>query len=700
MTLKRVSLGAARRVGRQVDLLVASTAHRVHARRSSEDLLREATGQADLEAFVAAFRKRPAPPFFFEQGGERQIAEYLARAAPGWRERTKGAADALLDRVVRLFERDRLELAPVGGCALPWHTDPLHGYAWDARTFYRRIRVPYDVADIKVPWELSRCQHLPTLGMAFAATGDERYAREAVAQIDDWISCNRPGYGVNWACTMDVAIRAVNWLWTYQLIAGSAALDDRFLTRFLASLAAHGRHISRNIERYEGGITTNHTLADFVGLVYLGLLLPEFRSAAEWVRTGVAGVVECMRFQVNTDGVDFENSIAYHRLVLEMFAGVYVLCGRAGVDLPADYGASLERMFDFVYHYTRPDGLAPLVGDSDDGRLQILADYFGWEPQDHRSLLAAGAAIFDRADWAAEVPGYIEEAAWLCGSSAADRVVRASGDDVARESRAFPASGRYVMRHLDHFALVSADEVGTAGLGNHKHNDIFGFELVVGGAPVAVDPGSFTYTGNLEWRSRFRATAAHNTVVVDRVEQNEPLGAFAMRRDARVEVSEWRSTADYDLLEASHDGYRRLAEPVSHRRLFWFRKDPFAFLVLDRLEGSGEHEVDSYLHLAAGSEVRAGEYDLDAARAVLAEADAAAGHDIGRGELGAEALHVRTSTGVAVTVVALGWPAAAIETGWVSPRYGRRVEAPVVRWTRRLGSDEPAGYLIVLRAEQ
>src|SRR5262249_22224907 len=106
------------------------------------------------------------------------------------------------------------------GARLPWHTDFKTGRSWNSSTYYEDLRAGIEggfgkTADIKVPWELSRFQHLPLLGQALWLSGERRYYEELKAQVLDWIACNRPGRGVNWTCTMDVAIRAVNWVWAY-----------------------------------------------------------------------------------------------------------------------------------------------------------------------------------------------------------------------------------------------------------------------------------------------------------------------------------------------------------------------------------------------------------------------------------------------------------------------------------------------------
>ena len=79
--------------------------------------------------------------------------------------------------------------------------------------------------DVKVPWELSRMQHLIQFVWAYMLAGKGNkefenpkvYEREFQDEILDFISANPPKFGVNWTCTMDVAIRAANWILVYDL---------------------------------------------------------------------------------------------------------------------------------------------------------------------------------------------------------------------------------------------------------------------------------------------------------------------------------------------------------------------------------------------------------------------------------------------------------------------------------------------------
>jgi hypothetical protein len=699
------------RVARRVRVTVARYRHALQPSLSDAALLRRAGGPGcDVSSLVASFAARDR---FFAATDARRITRQLDRTVPEWTERTVRDAERIQAGQVRLLGADSINVRAGperdrDGCGHPslrWHEDLLSGYRWNPRRYYRQFEVPVNQADIKIPWELSRCQHLPILGMAYRASGNAAFVDEIIAQITDWMRSNRPGYGINWATAMEVAIRSVNWLWAYRLVADAPQVTDAFTVRLLASLLTHGRHIVRNIEGHAGGITTNHTLANYVGLVYLGLELEGLPEADEWLETGLNGIVECMAYQVAPDGAHFESSISYHRLVTEMFLGSYVLAEQSGRYLPEEYRSSLERMLEFTYYYTRPDGLAPLMGDNDDGRLQILCRYFQWNPQDHRHLLAIGAVLYNRGDFASVArtsPDAIEHTAWILGVNAVERLAAFPEESGPRVSRSFRASGRFVMRHGKHYALVGADAVGTAGLGSHKHNDILAYDLTVDGVPMIVDPGTGAYMRNVGERNRFRSTRAHNTVMVDGREQNEMIELFSMGCDAQVDVMRWDIDPGLDVFEAEHTGYQRLPDPITHRRLILFAKNPFTWLVLDTLLGEGEHFAESFVHLAPGGEVKAPESHHGAScvgvDSVLGRLDRA-GTAVERLEPACEYAVSYARGGVTITVVPINVQGMTVDNGWFSPRYGQRVPAPVLRLPVRVpaGRDRTTfGYVCLL----
>lgn len=468
--------------------------------------------------------------------------------------------------IVRRHVFDLLGSGPVDlGDAIDWHTDFKSGFRWSPEQHYSTVRIGRSGADVKLPWELSRGHHLPLLAQASRLTERHEFAREAVDQILHWIDANPPEKGVNWVCAMDVAIRCVNWLWTAAWLAPVESVDDRFYERLFASLLDHGRFIEANLEIMPGGLRTNHYIADLVGLLYVGLCIPEFAESRRWATFAHVELSAEMQRQVLPDGVSFESSIPYHRLVAEMFLSSALLGRWNGVPFDEHFHERLAKMVTFTAAYTKPNGLAPQIGDADDGRLHILSGYGTADPRDHRHLLAAGAVFFDRGDWYQAAGERWVEALWF-GDTARRRDVGPGAHP--QSSASFPNAGIIILRRHDDFVIVTAGPVGTGGLGNHKHNDLLSFEAHLLGEDVLIDPGTFAYTGDPVARNAFRSTRAHNTVMIDGVEQNRIPAAslFSLQDDAHPRWLSWMPSGEGGSVTLEHDGYGRLASPVIHRR--------------------------------------------------------------------------------------------------------------------------------------
>jgi hypothetical protein len=613
-------------------------------------------GYESVKAFLSDFRSREKPSFFFSHKDLQPFRGVLPRGE----KKIVSDADGVCAHNFDLLGSGKTNVDGQAG-KIDWHRDFKSGLRWDADILYTDTEIiKGNSSDIKVPWELSRFQHLPTLGKAYWLTEDEKYAREFVGQISDWIESNPPLYGVNWTSTMDVAIRAVNWLWGYYFFRDSPQITDEFLADFLKSLWIHGRHIRANLERNWSGVNGNHYLSDIVGLVYLGVMFPEFKEAKRWRQFGVRELTREMEKQVYPDGVDYEGSISYHRLVAELFTSATLLCLRNGISFPDWYMKRLKEMMGFVMYYAKPDGTALQVGDNDDGRLHILADYGDWKRLDHSYLLSVGAALFKRLDFKAAAGRFPEEAFWLLGEAGLKVFNGLKKPGSSLSSKAFPQGGFYVMRRDNLYMIldcVSADGRAPSG---HKHNSRLSFELFAYDKSFIIDPGAYIYTADKEMRNLFRSTRSHNTVVVDGEEQNrfDEDSLFLTANDAVVKVNKWESTEAHDFWDAEHSGYERLKNPVIHQRQIYFDKREGYWVVKDTLSGEGEHQFDLFFHFAP----------------VEVEADKTL------------PLVVRTKAegaNLAIIPLEAGDVSLEIVDGWVSYRYGVKVKAPVVKYSRK-----------------
>jgi hypothetical protein len=625
-------------------------------------LLRE-SGASDVDELWNSLAARP---FFLSPDHRDSWTHVFEREYPGLRERI--VADA--DRCLR-HEFDLLGSGPVAlGERIPWLTDFKTGRVWPAQYCrdieYNELDRP---TDVKVPWELSRCQHFARLGQAYWLTGDDRYAQEFVAEVRAWIDANPYAWSVNWACAMDVALRAVSWIWGFYFFARADALRSReFRALFLQSLYLHGEFVSTNLERSD--VNGNHYLCDGVGLVFLGCFFGAGSRGRKWRAIGRDLVVSEIFSQVTADGVDFEQSTAYHRLVLEAFMTSYLLLEKQGESIPGDAWARLERMCDYVEAYTKPNGLAPLVGDADDGRVQIL----GTQPiGDHRYLLSNAAVRFGRPAFKARAGCFADESFWTFGPDGLGRFHGIAAADASAEppaSIAFSEGGFYILRSRDAHVFIDCGEVGMRGRGGHGHNDILSLELFLNGMNVVTDCGAYLYTASREWRNAFRSTAFHNGVQIDDEEVNRfisPDALWQLQYDAHPVDAALTRRRRADSFSGSHNGYERLTYPVTHTRECVLDREHPRVLVRDSLTGTGWRQLTWRFHLDP---------------AIAPE------HHGGT---------VRLSNGVQTVWLMLQQPAPEMQfdigDGWVSPSYGVRVPTKVLVWRARTALPVKVSFL-------
>jgi ubiquinone/menaquinone biosynthesis C-methylase UbiE len=561
---------------------------------------------------------------------------------------------------------------------IDWYLDPVRNLRFPrgiAHKDWKLFEMRPENADIKYPWELARCQHWATLAQAWQLTRDHRFAIEIGRELDDFVEANPVGIGVNWTCTMDIAIRVANWCLALALIHDCEQLDAQFWKRAYNALYDHGEFIFSNLEnKYE--VTSNHFLSNVVGLHVLAAELGDLDQGKAWDAWCRQALETEIDVQIHPEGADFESSVPYHRLVTELFMASARLARHQGRPLSRNYEDKLARMVAFSLATARPDGLMPVIGDADDGRFHIFTYVEGWIRQDARHLLGPAAALLGRQDWMHHAgPDRAWETAWWGYDPAA--AADAESMPPPPLAKLFPDIGIAIARRGGNYLAVTNGVVGTRGFGNHKHNELLGFEYHCGGIPLLVDPGSYVYTSDFSERNRFRSTACHNTLCIDGTEQNEfnPEWIFRLFEKANPEHLEFAVEGNKVTYHGRHRGYERLPEPVVHARKFTFDLATGALEFQDRLEGEGGHQLRWHFHLAPGAEIE-----------------------------GRTANKVRLrAAGRAFTLTLPAGTSAAIGTGWYSPSYGARVEVAVLdaschaqlagaqTWTFRIEPAKKAG---------
>ena len=545
-------------------------------------------------ALLARFRGRTAPRFFagFDQPAD--VVAALRRRWPDLEDRVLEKAECIRQGLFDLLGRTRVDF----GLPVDWHLDPVSGERV-SRLHWSLVEhpKPNSAADYKLIWELNRHQYFAILGKAYWYSGDERYATTFVEHLMGWMDGNPPKCGVNWASSLELAFRAISWIWGLYFFKTSPSLTEATFWRALKFLYLHGRHIETFLSTYSGPNT--HLTGEALGLLYLGTLFPEFRDAGRWRRLGWSILLEHLDKQVRPDGSYFEQSTYYQRYTADFCLHLSILGQLNGLPVEPVVHAKLRALLTHLMYLTQPDGRTPLIGDDDGGRLQVLDDR---APNDFRAALATGAVLFEDPEYRHVAGAAAEETVWLLGCAGLQAFDALASVTPTATSRAFPDGGYYVMRDgwgKDASSLVV--DCGPHGVLNcgHAHADALGFTLVVRGTAVLVDPGTYTYMPLGGLRDHFRSSAAHNTVTVAGQSSSIPRGPFSWRHVGNSAVAAWRPGARCDYFEAVQDGYARLTPPALHRRAMLFVRGDY-WIVRDRISTEGDHDVEVHLHFAPG----------------------------------------------------------------------------------------------------
>jgi hypothetical protein len=433
---------------------------------------------------------------------------------------------------------------------------------------------------------------------------------------------------------------------------------DRDLAR---GLALNGRYIERFLSTYFSPNT--HLIGEAVGLFFIGTLCPEIPAAARWQRKGLDIVVAEAERQVRPDGVYFEQSLYYHVYALDFFLHTRALAASNGIAVPESFDAILRRMLEVVRVLCR-NGTPEGFGDDDGGRV--------FNPQRNRTEnmrdpLAVGATLLRIDPLKPSVP-LTEEAIWLFGQRALD-LQSTSPSPIS--SSAFPDGGLYVMASNGETASQMLIDAGPQGHGTsgHGHADALSVRLWTKDQRWLVDPGSYVYVSEGDERSQFRGTGAHNTLRVDGRDQAVPGNPFSWNRLPEVSAEGWIAGSIFTFFAGSHTGYRRLADPVLHRRMIFSLHGQY-WLVRDIAEGAGEHDLDIFWHFAEHMNVAPSSGTVTATPAVGGERLVLLGASPQKWEL-------------------------AVAEGWLSPVYGERLAAPVASFGARLQLPVEHGTLVL-----
>jgi hypothetical protein len=568
------------------------------------------------------------------------------------------SADRLLAGDWRVLGVTRSDIA-----APDWFLDPVTGLRApdDALAFGIDHRDEAVTGNVKAVWELSRHHHLTVLAAAYWLTDDERYAEVVDDQLRSWWDANPFLTGVHWTSGIELGVRLVSWAWVRRLLDGWPKVGDLFETNDVAlrQIWWHQQYLDRFPSR--GSSANNHAVAEQAGRVVAACAFPWYAESDGWRHDAAARLTHHFLENTWTDGLNRELATDYHRFVTELVTVAAVEAATTGDDLPPEVWDRLAGGFDAAAAMLDVAGRPPRQGDGDEGRALVVDDP---DEAPWTGLLGWGASVVgSRPWWPQDRPTVV--AAALSGLLGAPRTV---ANRAPTRPRSFAGAGMTILstdvgEAREIWCRCDGGPLGFLSIAAHGHADALSVEVRHDGVEVLVDPGTYCYHGEPQWRSYFRSTRAHNTLELDGTSQAREGGPFLWSTAVPVDpVVQGGLDADTATWTARHRGYERLEGSPVHERAVRLEKHAHRLVIEDRVRTGTGHQVRLHFHLGPAVAVA-----LDGARAELTWT--------GRDGVSRDALLSLPDS--------LRWSTHRGETdpvlGWYSPRFGVRQPTTTLR---------------------
>jgi hypothetical protein len=456
--------------------------------------------------------------------------------------------------------------------------------------------------DIKFIWEPNRFAFVYTLVRAYTATQDEKYPQAFWTVIEDWAKHNPPNTGANWKDGQEIALRLMAWTFGYYAFIHSPLTTPERISQFTQLVAAQTERIYKNID-YAISTKSNHTISEAFGLWMVGLLFPELKDAGKYFSLGKK-LLESEISQIFPDGSYAMYSLNYHRFILHIYLYAIQLAelNRDNPSLRAAFLAakqsptwsvrllrrdfvtprndeiafsdslkqSVSKSIDYLSQLIDPEtGQIPFYG-SNDGALVLPLNNCDFT--DFRPLLQLGSYITKK-ELLFESGAWDEDIFWLCGELPAGRVAK---KEERGKKFSFPDGGVYILRNTNSKAIIHCRDFKS----RPSHADQLHLDLWLGNQNIAIDAGTYLYSGEGIWRNGLAHTSAHNTVTVDEKDQMNMVSRFTWTNWSKGKVLQHKES----IWEGEHDSYT----PVSHQRTVMSLEGD-RWLVIDTLNANESH---------------------------------------------------------------------------------------------------------------
>ena len=493
---------------------------------------------------------------------------------------TEGSGQHFFEPTIWVFGRKfDYDSAPVH-----WQRDIFSGKEFPL-DFSKSINIRKDSeVSAKNVWEINRLEFLPHIAINYKTTGEERYLQQFVRIIESWYKENPYLLGVNWYSNIEINIRLINWFLSWEILnveeleKKKTGFGNFVRDTWLPLIYQHCRYSYANPSKFSSA--NNHLISEYAGL-FIAASKWKFKESKEWLKYAKQGLEKEIEKQ-HSNGINKEEAAEYIQFITDFFLMAYVVAENTNNCFSVQYKQCIHEIFEYIYEFTDLKTNFPKYGDEDDGKVVCFSSDVHFN--NFKSLLTSAAIIFQDARYKSKSAGFDLKNEIFFGENGKNVYDKLDNIDFDQDSKFYKEEGHFIFRKQENkkeiYLHMDAAPLGYLSIAAHGHADALSVILHINGIPFLVDPGTYSYHVEKEWRNYFVSTMAHNTICIDGKNQAKQLGDTMWMDHYSCKILSIVETGGTESVEATHNGYKN----VKHTRKVGFDRLTDSFLITDRLE--------------------------------------------------------------------------------------------------------------------
>jgi len=466
-------------------------------------------------------------------------------------------------------------------------------------TYAKGINMRTDqYGNAKLVWEINRLEYLLPIILKYHNTRNSALLNKFMVIMESWQQQNPYLKGINWYSNIEVNLRLINWYWCWIILNDIPELkSDENFNRFknntwLPLIYQHCIYSYKNPSYYSSA--NNHLVSEYAGL-YVAATLWVFPESDKWKKYAQKGLEKEIVLQ-HSNGINKEEAAEYIQFITDLFLLPYIAALHTGADFSSAYKKTLLDIARYINNFLDVKGNFPKYGDEDDGKVLVPdGDTYA---NNFISILNTISVLFNK-------PELKRSNNWDVKSSLLTGHVNGyntwhnfNNTQPPANSSFYKPEGHFIFKKntgAEIYLHFDAAPLGYLSIAAHGHADALSIILHIDGHPFLVDPGTYTYHTEPLWRKYFVGTAAHNTIVIDDLNQAEHAGPTLWLQHYNINITECLQNPHTEKVTAIHNGYQKIK--AAHTRSVEFDRDKNKFTIKDIIVKQQDSCVKQFWHL-------------------------------------------------------------------------------------------------------